>query len=402
MRAGIVFLVLAYMLSQFYRACLAVLSPVLAHDIGATPETLAHASGLWFLAFALAQVPVGWSLDRIGPRLTAALPLGLCGGSGALVFALAQGPEAIALAMILIGIGCAPVMVAAYYIFARAYPPALFGTLAGAMLGFGSLGNMASTLPLAWAAAAFGWRATLAAAAVLTVGVALALTRFVRDPERVAAHGPRGTWGQLLRDRRLWLVAPMMVAGYAPAADVNGLWVGPYMAGVYGLDAAGIGRTSLTMGIAIAAGSFVYGSLDRIVGSRKWGIFGGNVLALAVLVCLGLAPEAGRWTATLLISALGFTGAAYPAVMAHGRLFLPPQLLGRGVALLTMVGIGGTGLMQVVTGSIHSAVTGPPASAPFSAIFLFFAGLLAAVLALYAFSPARADHGPVDKPAPRG
>lgn len=257
MRTGIVFLVLAYMLSQFYRACLAVMSPVLVYDIGATPEGLARASGLWFLAFALTQIPVGWGLDRVGPRLTAALPLGLCGGGGALVFACAQGPEAVSVAMVLIGIGCAPVMVAAYYIYARSFPPALFGTLAGATLGFGSLGNIASTLPLAWAMTAFGWRTTLAGAALVTVAVAVALARFIRDPERVPRHARPGTLIDLLRDRRLWLVAPMMVAGYAPAADVNGLWVGPYMAGVYGLDAQGIGRTALTMGLAMAAGSFV-------------------------------------------------------------------------------------------------------------------------------------------------
>lgn len=391
MRTGIVFLVLAYMLSQFYRACLAVMSPVLAHDIGATPEALARASGLWFLAFALAQIPVGLALDRVGPRLTAALPLGLCGGGGALVFAAAQGPGAISAAMILIGIGCAPVMVAAYYIYARAFPPALFGTLAGATLGFGSLGNIASTLPLAWAMSAIGWRATMVATALVTLAVAVALARFIRDPERVTGQAARGSVTDLLRDRRLWLVAPMMVAGYAPAADVNGLWVGPYMAQVYGLDAHGIGRTGLMMGVAMAAGSFVYGSLDRLIGSRKWGVFGGNLLALAALVCLGLAPAAGLWAATLLLAALGFAGAAYPAVMAHGRIFLPQHLVGRGVALLTMVGIGGTGLMQVVTGRLHAAVAATPPAAPFAVIFLFFAGFLALALALYAFSADRGD-----------
>ncbi|MFN7596610.1 MAG: MFS transporter, partial [Cereibacter sp.] len=46
MRAALVCLVIAYVLSQFYRAFLAVLSPLLTADIGATPEDLAAASGL--------------------------------------------------------------------------------------------------------------------------------------------------------------------------------------------------------------------------------------------------------------------------------------------------------------------------------------------------------------------
>ena len=65
---GIAALVAAYVLSQFYRAFLAVLAPVLGTEIGATPEDLAAASGLWFLAFAAMQIPVGAALDRLCPN----------------------------------------------------------------------------------------------------------------------------------------------------------------------------------------------------------------------------------------------------------------------------------------------------------------------------------------------
>ena len=160
MRAGIVSLILAYVLSQFYRAFLAVLTPVLATDIGSTPQSLATASGLWFLAFALMQLPVGWALDRIGPRVTTAALLAVA-ALGAMVFATASGPVAINLAMVLIGMGCAPVLMASYYIFARTYSPAVFGTLAGITIGIGSLGNIAASLPWSMAVEAIGWRGAL-------------------------------------------------------------------------------------------------------------------------------------------------------------------------------------------------------------------------------------------------
>ena len=81
MKIGIACLVGAYVLSQFYRAFLAVLSPALQADLGATPGDLAWASGLWFLAFAAMQIPVGAWLDRLGPRRTASAILGLAGGA---------------------------------------------------------------------------------------------------------------------------------------------------------------------------------------------------------------------------------------------------------------------------------------------------------------------------------
>ena len=105
MRAGIVALVLAYVLSQFFRAFLAVLTPVLAAELATTPALLARASGFWFLAFALMQVPVGAALDRIGPRRTASGLLAVA-ALGAAVFATARGGGAIEIAMLLIGIGC--------------------------------------------------------------------------------------------------------------------------------------------------------------------------------------------------------------------------------------------------------------------------------------------------------
>ncbi len=80
MRAGIATLILCYVLSQFYRAFLAVLAPVLEAEIGASKEDLASASGWWFLAFAAAQLPVGSALDRVGPRATAAVCLGIGAG----------------------------------------------------------------------------------------------------------------------------------------------------------------------------------------------------------------------------------------------------------------------------------------------------------------------------------
>ncbi len=69
---GLVALTLAYVMSQFYRSFLAVLTPALTLDLGATKGELSAASGAWFAGFALAQFVVGVSLDRYGPKRTAA------------------------------------------------------------------------------------------------------------------------------------------------------------------------------------------------------------------------------------------------------------------------------------------------------------------------------------------
>jgi predicted MFS family arabinose efflux permease len=390
MKVGITALILGYMLSQFYRAFLAVLTPVLKTDLGATPEDFSTASGLWFLAFTLMQIPGGWALDRIGPRWTASTLLLFGAAGGAMLFATATTPFDLKLAMALIGIGCSPILTSSYFIFARMYSPAIFGTLAGALIGIGSLGNIAGSLPLAAAANHFGWRETVTALAIVTAIIALAIAILVRDPPRTA--GPsQGSLLDLLRMPALWLILPMMAVNYAPVAALRGLWVGPYYTDVFGANADGIGQVTLIMGLAMVAGNFAYGVMDRIFGTRKWVVLIGNLAAATCLLALWAMPTLDGWPTVALLAGVGLFGASFPMVMAHGRAFVPAHLMGRGVTLLNLFGIGFIGIAQFATGRLHAALPSTPPETPYAAIFLFFAVLLLLGTAIYAFSKDRTD-----------
>jgi len=392
MRAGFGVLVLAYVLSQFYRAFLAVLSPVLGAETGATAGDLALASGVWFAAFAVAQLPIGWGLDRLGPRRTTAWPFIVGGGGGAALFAVAQSPGAIVAAMALIGVGCAPVLMASFYLFARSFPPSAFASLAGLLIGVGSVGNVASAAPLAWAADAFGWRASVAAVAGLTVLIGVGVLLFVRDPAP-APSAATGGIAELLRIPGLWVMTPLLIVNYAPAAGIRGLWAGPYLEQVFGLDAAGIGAITLWMAGAMIVGNFVYGPADRLLGTRKWVLVAGNLAAVAALLALGLAPGWSVLAAGVLLAAVGFFGASFPLVMAHARSYYPPHLIGRGVTLANFLAIGGVGVLQIVSARVHGGVaaSGAGPEAAYRALFLFFGGLLLAGVVVYLFAEDRLD-----------
>ena len=258
------------------------------------------------------------------------------------------------------------------------------------VIGIGSLGNIASSLPLAAAVEALGWRVTLWGVAGVTLAVALALAVLVRDPPKVEGAG-RGSLLDLLRMRTLWPVLVMMAVCYAPAAGLRGLWVGPYYADVFGADAAAIGVATLVMGGAMVLGNFAYGPLDRVLGTRKWLIFGGNLGVLACLVALVALPEVGGWVTLGLFAALGFLGASYPMVIAHGRAFFPPHLVGRGVTLLNLFGLGAVGVAQFATGRIHVGLEAQGAVVAYQGIFAFFAVMLALGLVVYLFSQDRTD-----------
>ena len=388
--AGIAVFVIAYVLSQFYRSFLAVLTPALTADLGATKAELSFASGVWFIVFALMQFAVGVSLDRFGPRRTAATLLAIGGGGGALLFSIADTPTTISIAMGLIGAGCSPVLMAPLFIFAKTFSPARFAVLTSWFVAVGSLGNVIGATPLAAAAEAFGWREVMVGLGIFTLLVAAALFVVVRDPpQENTGSGGTGLSGyvELLRMKVFWPIIPLMAINYAPAAGIRGLWAGPYLSELYGLDALAIGDVTLFMALGMVAGSFLYGPLDTLFGTRKWVAAVGNAISLAAVAGLAAFPLIGVPIATMLLVVIGVAGMGYGMIMAHSRAFFPPHLTGRGVTLMNFFSIGGVGAMQFATGGVVSATFVPSAPVTaYVALFAFYALLLAVALVIYLFS----------------
>ena len=391
MQVGIVLLCLAYVISQFFRNFLAVLSEQLHLDIGATSDDLAFAMGLWFLTFSLMQIPVGTALDKVGPKLTSSVIFLLGGAGGSVIFALATTPLHITLSMGLIGVGCSPVLMGSYYIFARMYDPKFFASLAAIMIGVGSFGNLAGAAPLAFATDLFGWRSTMLALALISLIIAVGLFLFVENP-KISENINRGSFLDLLKIRNLWFIFPLVLIHYAPVAGIRGLWIGPYINDTFGGD-GNLAFATTAMSLSMIAGTFAYGPIDRIFRTRKWIIFIGSSICLASILGLALMEQITFGISVSLFCILGFFGMSYPLMIAHGRSFSPEHLTGRCVTLLNMFGIGGAGLFQFLSGRIFrfTLETEGSSSVAYTSIFLFYAASLFVGLVLYLKAQDRLD-----------
>ena len=388
---GIWMLVLGYMLSQFYRAFLTVLSSDLRGELGATPGDLAISSGVWFAAFAVMQLPVGRWLDQIGPRRTASVMM-VAAALGAGVFAMATQPWHLHVAMALIGIGCAPALMAAYYIFARNFPARDFGTLAGTFVAAGALGNLLSASPLVAISDTIGWRATLWAMCAITLAIALIEWRVVEDPARLDSAHPQGRLSDILRLRALWFILPLFMVNYGVSAAIRGLWAGPYLEDVFAASSATVGNAALMMGVTMILGNYFAGPVTRVVGSVRRTILIGTAGTVAVTGALWLFSAESLALSVALLALVGLSGASYVLLIAHGRAFLPPHLVGRGITFLNMMSIGGTGMLQFGSRPVFqwASAQGGPASA-YATVFLFFTLPLAIGLALYFLTPEAPD-----------
>lgn len=392
-------LLLAYMLSQFFRAFLAVVSGDLTRDLGLDQGQLGSLQAAWLVAFALSQFPVGYALDRIGPRRTLAGFL-LAAIAGTILLGVSQSYGAALTALALIGIGCAPILMSGFYLAARLYPPQHFATMSSLLIGLGSIGDPLSGAPLAYFLSAYGWRATVFGLAGIVALTTLLVALLLKDPPPLPGEAQRpasllGGIRQIVTKRSLWLIFPFTFVSYGVTIAMRGLWIAPYLQNVHGFDLAATSYAAMAMGGVIGAGALLVLPLYRRIGAKA------TVIACAIAVtsaffALSLWGQGSSRIAVALFLVIGLFGITYAVVMAHARAFMSAREIGRGVTFMNFVFMGGAGVVQFLSGRLVNtlAARGYDAPTTFAWLFAFMGLSLAAALALYLAAPAESKSAP--------
>ncbi len=380
--------------SQFFRASAGVIAPELMRDLHLGPETFGLAGSAFFVALGVAQIPVGMLFDRVGPRLTVGV-LTLVAVFGAALHAVAESGAMLVAARAILGLGSAASFMSVVVFCSRWFPRDRLSLTLSWVFSASQVGIFFATTPLALASEAIGWRWAFAAAAVATALIGILFLWLVADapPGRAAPPRPHETLGQVVlgllevwRTPGLAKVLAVHTFIYASMVTVLGLWAGPYLLDVHGLDAVARGNVLFAMAAAQVVGILCYGPLDRVFNTRKWIVVVGGAGTLAALATLALVPGLGLAPAAALLVGLCAITSYSLVVVAHGRSLFPDRLAGRGVTTVNIAQVGGSAVLPILTGFIVAAVPEEGGARPEIAYRLAFGAIalcLAAGLAVY-------------------
>ncbi len=335
----------AYFLSALLRAITATLSPVLTEAFSLHARDLGLLAGGYFLGFALLQLPLGAWLDRFGPR---AVSLGLlcCAVAGCVAFAMAGGLASLMLARVLMGMGVAACLMAPLTGYRRWFDVSTQLRANAWMLMTGSLGMLASTLPVQWLLPVLGWRglswlvAGLIVLAMALIAVIVPHWRAVPGPGAAAAP-VAGSYADVWRhpyfQRALWLGA----LGFGGMVAIQSLWAGPWLTRVAGQTPLAAATGLFWMNLGMLLSFWGWGLVMPRLNARgidvdmlvTW-IQPASFVALAVLVVAG--PALGEWSFALLAlyCMLSTPSAQVQAVL--GMRF-PAELAGRALSAFNLV-----------------------------------------------------------------
>ncbi len=318
------------------------------------------------------QLPSGLLADSVGPRrlFTAGA---LVAGAGSLLFALAPGVAPLLLGRALVGFGVAVAFVSVLKLIASWFREREFGTYTGLLMFIGNLGGILAAWPLAWVTQYVSWRAVFAGAGVISLLLAGATWRWVRDSPAQAGLAPgresreerspaKAGWREALlrvaRNRWTWVCFAAQFGVVSSYLSFSGLWGIPYLSEGRGMvrGLATLHVTLMILGLAI--GALVSGVVSDRIGARAPVMRAMFALFLACWVPLaaGWTLPAGLSLASFLL--LGFGAGGLSVTWACAKELNRPELAGTATSFVNTAGFLGTALLQPLVGWVLDASGG--------------------------------------------
>ena len=383
-----------YTVSQFLRTSIGVLSPNMMNDFNINPNDMGLLGGVFFLSFAIFQIPAGILIDRFGPRKVMSSVI-IFAVLGSIIFALSNSFYSLLIGRIFMGLGCSICLMGSLVLITRWRDTNQFSKLAGIILAVGGIGGLLATTPLSYFSELYGWRLSFWLAAVVTFFVMLLYYFELEDRDKGLfinkknkLISPKNLFF-VLKERNFKFMIPMSLMSYSSLVVILGLWGAPYLKDIHGLESIERGKILMLMAISWNIGSFVFGRLRSIFGSYKRVVIFGSIGVIFLLFVLSFISNINSTYLYILFCILGFFGAFSVALISHYQVLFDKEYMGRALSTANFFNFGGVFFIQWLTGKIIFIMGGNSSGAPIEAYrsaFLFVAILLLVSLCIYLFT----------------
>jgi MFS family permease len=350
-KAALVFFVFAcgYFLSCLLRAITATLSPVLTTEFNLLAGDLGLLAGGYFLGFASMQIPLGYLLDKHGPKkiVSSFLLIAIVGTAS---FALAQSFAGLLISRILIGVGvsaCLMGPLTGYRIwFADEYQQRGNSW----MLMIASTGFVFSTLPVQILLPIFGWRWVFGGITILIFIVIILILLFIPSWKNETDNNNEKNFGSLSdiwKNKFFRSTIPLGLFNYGGMIAIQTLWAGPWMVRVAGYNplesATGLFWINTTMLIAFFVWGYILPKITKFgLETMKLMKFGLPISYLFLLVIIISGENAGAIHFTIYILTSIVLTLTQPAI----ALSFPASLAGKSLTSFNLLIFLGTFIMQ--------------------------------------------------------
>ena len=345
---------IGYFLSYLYRSTNAVLAPYLNQDLGINAEELGLITSVYFLTFALFQLPLGILLDKYGARRVQTI-LFIIASIGAMTFAFGNDVFQLTLGRGLIGLGVSGALMGAFKAISVWFPKERLSLLIAIYLGFGAMGAVVASTPLELALNITSWRIIYLFLSIITMLVAFLIFIVVPEKNLSSDENQEENIIKVLKEiyssYAFWRICPIASIVGGTSMSLQGLWAGPWLTDVGQFNQLETANILFVFTICMAIGIVTMGIISDYVRKFKIspiGVMGFSIFLLIIpltIITLGIMPKAiWPWVLFSLTSFCGTLG--YAGLSAHfplnyaGRVSTAVNLITFLIAFISQYAIG--------------------------------------------------------------
>lgn len=366
----IIFWVLAagYVLVYFHRLAPAVVAVDMMRDLRVGGALTGLLGAAYFYPYALMQLPAGLLSDSWGPRKTITLFFGVA-FVGSVMLGLAPSARWAIFGRTLVGLGVAMLFVPTMKVLAEWFRIREFAMMTGILMAMGGIGSLSAATPLVWLSGMIGWRYSFVVVGIFTLVLGALVWILVKDrPADFGWDAPGGDARSaqpqiglregvrtVLTNRYFWPLAIWFFFDFAIFFSFAGLWGGPYLIQVYGMEKPEAGRILSMMAIGMIFGSPLQSYLStNLFKARK------PVIILSTCVVVAITAVLAFWTASIprlghYLICLGF-GVFSSAVVVIGftaaKELFSVRIAGTATGLINLFPFAGGAVFQPVLGAV--------------------------------------------------
>jgi len=344
-------------INQASRTVMAVIGPALALEFSLSAGELGLLAACMFAAYALAQLPEGLALDRIGPRRLQTA-LSVVTAAGFAMFALSDGFLGFAAARIVLGIGISAGLMAIIKANTDWLPPASVARFSAIATAIAALGSMVATVPVQAVLPGIGWRGVMwllcAASSAAALWIFFAVPEKQAAPSRPSLAAEVRVMLAVCTSRTFWRHTPPVAMLSCLNFAYLGLWAGPWLRDVAGYDGPARAATLLLYTFGMLAGVLAAGALTSRAQARGYPpqrvLLASSAGLLAAQIALALGPPAAAVPVVWVLFAFCAAGAT-PGYVVVGQMF-PREQMGRVTTAANTLTLAAAFALQAAIGAV--------------------------------------------------
>lgn len=255
-----------------YQSVLKVMPSLIAQDLtvdlNITAVSLGTLSGIYFLAYASLQLPIGVLLDRFGVRRLMTVSIAMC-ATGALLFSWASSFYFALGARVIIGMGASGAFIGTIKLVTMWFPERLVPIFTGLTVFVGSMGSVIGNKPMALLLKHVHWRGASQILAFVGFGLSIVCFMFLRN-NTAQSNSIRNFKDlmqgckQVVKSPQILLIAFFAFFIYLPLSVFADMWANPFIQRAYNLSRMQASECVQMIYFGVAFGAPAFGLVASI------------------------------------------------------------------------------------------------------------------------------------------